>query len=65
MIVCQEGHIHTVSMLMDNGAHVNLQNKVPKKTCKRACMHIPIWCCDTVILFHHAEGCLSLNDCLQ
>ena len=31
MIASQQGHIHIVSMLMDNGAHVNLQNKVPTK----------------------------------
>ena len=32
MIASQQGHIHIVSMLVDNGAHVNLQNKVSTKT---------------------------------
>ena len=32
MIASQQGHIHIVSMLVDNGAHINLQNKVSKKT---------------------------------
>ena len=31
MIASRQGHIHLVSILVDNGAHVNLQNKVPTK----------------------------------
>lgn len=28
MAACQEQHVLTVNMLIDNGAHVNLQNEV-------------------------------------
>ena len=28
MYASQQGHIHIVNMLMDNGVHVNLQDKV-------------------------------------
>ena len=43
MIASQGRHIHIVSMLMDSGALVNLQNKVPTKilqVCMRACTFV-------------------------
>ena len=41
MIASQEGHIHVVSILVDNGAHVNLQNKVPTKILQ-VCMYVHV-----------------------
>ena len=43
MIASQQGHIHAVSLLMDNGAHVNLQNEVPTKT-------LQAWMCAYMVL---------------
>ena len=28
MLACHEGHVHIVNMLINNDAHINLQNKV-------------------------------------
>ena len=67
MIASRQGHIHVVSILVDNGAHVNLQNKVPtKQKSSKWYMHACTYNgAVIVILFHHAEGWLSPDDCLQ
>ena len=61
MVACLEGHYHIVQMLVDKGAHVDLQNEVLYEIFFK-CVFPRGY---NVISYSYPEGCLSIDGCLQ